>query len=223
MAAITRRTWANIRDEVIKRLGNITATGFSGRVEYSVWAAYQDIATTYHHFELDDVDTSLTCSTSTNDVSLTAGTFMVIGVRLKSVAGAVLTGLESVDFRRLSDDYLATSGRPTQYSRFLNKLYFDKKPDLAYPLEVYRYKRCTAPDFSSTSPELDSDVDEHIIEAACRKLFPMIARPDIGEVNRQLMTEWLSMNVRPSLIDEPLPNMSERSRSATALAGAQGA
>lgn len=200
MAVIVRRTWAQLRDEAIKRAGNLDATGFSGRVEYTLWAAWHDLTTTYHFTGLDKIDTSLVLSTSTNELALPTDCFIVVGVGLRSAAGTTYLGpMTPVDYRTLFQDYTATSGQPTRRARFGASLWFDKKPDAAYHIDLAYYRFATAPDYSSTSPELSSDVDEHLVEGALRKLFPAIGRPDIGEVNAQLLSEWLGFQVRPAL------------------------
>ena len=222
MAALTRRTWANIRDEVIKRCGNITATGFSSRVEYCCWAAHDYLCSTYHHFELDVVDTSITLSTSVNTITLPARCNIVIGLKLLNAAGSTVVGeVTCEDARPTVAKYIATSGTPKRYGRFGGKLYLDAKPDVAYRSELYYYAFSAAPDFASTSPETASDVDEHIIEMACHMVSGATGDGAFAGVNRELLSEWLAAQVR-NPIGIPLPDVRERFATQTTLGGAQG-
>ena len=223
MAVLVRRNWPQLLTETVLRLGNITSTGFDSRVQYWLAASYFHLCTLYHHVELDDIDTSLSCTTSTNEVTLPSDLFVLVGVRLKAVGGATILGpLLVEEYTLVADKYALESGQPSRCARFGNKLYFDKKPDVAYPLEVFHYRRGLAPDFSGTptSPELDSDVDEHIIQGALALALPGVGRPDLAAVQRELLAEWLSAQVRSSLGD-PLTALPERERT-TAISTRQG-
>lgn len=223
MAILARPTWVGIRDEVIKRCGTIVASGFSSRVERFCWSAYLELATTFHHFELDTVDTSITLSTSANSVSLPADCFIVTGFILKNAAGSTILGeVQEGDPRRVTAAYLADSGQPTKRARFGAKLYFDKKPDLTYKSELYYYRYPASPDFTTpTSPELGSDLDERIIQAAVSLVSSAVKDVDFSAVNRQLLGEWLGTQVRnPAQV--PLVDNRERRATQTTLGGAQG-
>ncbi len=223
MAAIARRAWSALRDEAILRLGNITATGFSARVEYFMTQAYFDLALMFHHHELDVIDTTKTLSTSNNEVTLPTDTYIVVSVRLKSVAGVILGPLTFKDARSLFDDYTGvTAGQPKSYTRFASKLYVETKPDAAYPLEIFYYQLPTAPDFSSGSPVTGRDMDDHIIERTLQLGWPAIARPDLGSIQGELLTEWLQRQVRSDLVGEPLPAMREKPLSGSSFGGVQG-
>lgn len=222
MAVLARRTWAQMLTELQLRLGNITATGFSDRLQYLLTASYYDLCTTYHHVELDKIDTSVSCSTSNNEITLPTDLFKLVGIRLKAVGGASILGpVVLEDYRLSSDLYTLTSGRPSRGGRFGTKFYFDKLPDAAYPLEIFYYRYPTAPDFGATSPELGPDLDEHILQGAIRLGFPAIARGDLGDVSRTLLEEWLQAQVRASLL-EPLTALPERERTGTTYSRGQG-
>lgn len=222
MAVLARRTWATILTETVLRVGNITSTGFDARLQHWLAASYQSLCTTYHHVELDALDTSKTASTAANTVTLPTDVFVLVGVRLRS-GSTILGPLVISDFRSVFDKYTAEVGVPTRCARWANTIYFDKLPAAAYNLDIYYYKYGTAPDFTTpTSPELDRDVDEHIIEGAIRLAFPALARPDLGDVHRQLLGEWASDQIRSPLSTPPLPNFAERERTTTTTSGAQG-
>lgn len=191
-------------------------------------AAYFNLCTTYHHVELDTVDTSLTASTSTNEVSLASLSpkmFVLAGLRLRASAdsGSAITGPMVVgDFKSLFDKYTATVGVPSKVARFGDKLYFDTLPAAAYGLNLYYLRYPTAPDFGATSPETGRDVEEHIVEGAIQLAFPGIGRPDLGAVNRELVGMWLSEQVRLPLTADPIVNLPERQRAGTTHVQGQG-
>ena len=223
MPPLTRRNWSTMLTELQLRTGNITATGFTDRLKHLLVATYQDICTTYHHLELDKIDTSIVCSTSNNEITLPTDLYSLVGIRLKAVGGASILGPILIeDFRLTSHLYALSSGRPSRGGVFGRKFYFDTKPDQAYPLEVFYYRTGTVPDFDTpTTSDLAIDVDEHIIEGAIRKAFPALARPDLGEVHRQLLDEWLASQVRMPTIDG-LVEEPERERTSTTYPRGQG-
>lgn len=224
MAVLGRRTWPQLRNEALLRLGNPGATGMSSRVEYFMTAAYRDLALTYHHFELDVVDTSKALSTSNNEVALPTDCHIVVAVRLLAVgSGTILGFLKYHSTQALFGDYLAAVAPPKRYTRFASKLYVEKKPDAAYPIHIYYYKLPAAPDFTGAgSPEISEDMDEHLLEGTIRKAAPALGRPDIGSVQRELLVEWLGQQVRPDTVSEPLAGLPERQQTHRTLGGAQG-
>lgn len=225
MAVLARRNFVQIRDEVILRCGNITATGFSGRVEYAVAAAYDYICTLFHHFELDASGT-VTCSTSNNYVDLPAGTYIVVKVLLRNAGNTDYVGeITDIDVRANLGDYLSIrqAGMPKRAGRFGNRLYFDYKPDAAYKAEVFYYSYPTAPDFSGspTSPVTARDVDEYIVNLAVAVMGGAIKDVSLAAMNRDLLAEWAAAQVR-NPIGVPLPDFRERPASNSLMGGAQG-
>lgn len=219
MAVLARRTWAQLATETTLRLGNIASPGFDSRVQYWLAASYFDLCTRYHHVELDMVTASaLTLSVSTSSLNLPADLFVLISASIES------TTIPIIDFRSVVHDiYDNAAGVPQKCARFGSKLYFDRIAGANYPtVFLWYYRRGTSPDFTTpTSPELDSDVDEHIIEGALRYAYPNLARPDLGAVQRELLNDWLSTQVRTPT-SYPLTSLAERERSATTLSGTQG-
>lgn len=224
MAVLARRNWKQLREETLLRLGNPSATGMSARVEYWLKAAYDELWSVYHHFEFDKIDTSLSLSTSTNELALPSDCFIAMQLILKSADGATFHGERiNEDLRMVAAAYAGATGTPTMCARFGSKLYFDKKPSEAFDVELYYYRTGTSPDYSTpTSPETATDCDEHIIQWALRLAMPGLGRPDLGEVQRQLMTEWLAQQVRPATGESPLAARAERERVTTVHGGMQG-
>lgn len=210
--------------ELTLRCGNITSTGFDARLQHWLAASYANLCTTYHHVELDALNTSLTTDSTVNTVALPADTFVLISVKLyrSTIVDTPVNTLTLVDFRSLIDDYTGASALPTKAARYGNTLYFDSKPDDTYRLYVYYYKYGTAPDFTTpTSHELGLDVDEHIYEGALRYVMPNLARPDLGAVQRQLLSDWLNEQVRVTTSDQ-LTALPERERTTTTFTKGQG-
>ena len=225
MALIVRRTWAQLRDEVIRRAGGIDASTWSGRVEYALWATHIDLCTSYHMFELDKIDTTLTLSTSVPSLALPTDCYIVVGVRLRDAAtgNTVLNQLSYQAARILLMEYRNTpAARPKKYTRFLSTLYFDSLPDAAYHVDLYYYKNPTAPDFSSTSPETHPELDEHLIQGTLSTLFPSLGRPDLSTSHLQNLQTWLSLNTRPAMVAESPAGKTERFETVTSHGGQQG-
>lgn len=224
MAALTRRIWSAIRDEVIKRCGNITATGYSDRIEYFVQEAYYDLATQFHHFELDKEDASIVLSTSVNSITLPTDCHIVVGFRLRNAAGTAVVGeVGEYDYASLAANYTATAAQPKRRARFGNKLYFDSLPNAAYTSNLFYYRLPTAPDFASASltSELGADCDAHLIELATALASGGTKDAVFAQVNRESFAQWAASQVRSS-IQSPLPDYRERRATTGTLAGAQG-
>lgn len=229
MAVLAARTWAQLLTEALLRVGNITTSGFDARMQRWLEAAYFNLCTTYHHVEFDTISTSLTASTTSNEVdlsSLSPKLFVLAGLRLRasSTTTSTITGpLVPRDFRSVFDKYTATAGQPTTVARWGDKLYFDTLPLAAYGLNLYYLRYPTAPDFAApTSPETGRDVEEHIIEGAIQLAFPGMGRPDLGAVNRELVATWLNEQVRLPLTADPIVNLPERQRAGTTTVQGQG-
>lgn len=223
MATITRRGWSAIETEVQRRLAGNNASGFTTRIDHWVWAAYQQICLTYHHFELDKEDLTGTISSGANTFTLPSDCYAVIALTLRDSTGAIVGEVAQYEFAAVRGAYGADSGQPSRRARFGSKLYFDKKADQNYSTDLYYYRFPTAPDFTtSTAPETASDVDEHIIEGACRLANPAIGRADLGDVDRQLLADWLGQQIRPSLNQDGILEQRERSGAGRTLGGSQG-
>ncbi len=225
MAALARRNWVENRDELIRRLGGINYTGFNTRVQYWLTASYLYLCTCYHHFELDVLDSSLTLSTTVNTLALPADCYILIAVRLKDpTTGKFLPG--GVGISNASSklvEFTNQIGRPKSYVRFKGTLHFDVIADQAYPVDLFYYKLPANPDFTGTDvPLIGQDCDEHLLEGALRLAWPGVSRPDLGDPNRQLFTEWLAETPRPSNISDPLPSAREKAMTNKTMGGPQG-
>jgi hypothetical protein len=225
VAAITRRTWAQIETEVQRRLFGIAYTGFSGggtsRADYFIWQAYKDLCTLYHHPELD-VLTSLTFS-GTNTLNLPADTFVVVGCRYVDFNTGNITPLTKENFRTLFLRYIPNQfGVPSRYARWGSKLYFDIQGINPNTLDLLYYQLPAAPDLTSSgTPIFSSDCDEHLIDLAVAYAMNWIGRPDLGASGYQTLQDWLAQQVRPSVTEDLLPERREKALTDVDTAGKQ--
>lgn len=219
MAAITRRGWSDVKTEFLRRAKGITATGFSTRAEYWIQHAYLQLCALYHHHELDKT-TQLTASTSTNEITLPSDCYIACSATLRNAAGsAIVTPLVYANPTVVKRDYKVTAGQPTRWSRWGNKLIFDRLPDVAYKVDFDYYAIPAAPDFATSSlPEFSWDCDEALIQWALALAKPEISVPS---VERELLSTWLAEQPRPSTLDSLL-DQKERPNTSRPRGGAQG-
>lgn len=205
MTALVRREFHELRDEALKRLGREASdAGASARAERFIESAYYQLALTYHHYELEDEVTSTTASTSANTVTVPANTYIVLGVSLRAVSGGAF--LKALTFQSanhlLSAADRATSGQPKRWSRVGGTLFFDTKPDAAYPLSIYRYKRPDAPDFDPAAnavSALDPLWDEAIIQLALLLGFTAYWSEELARLNGEALASFLKITAQPLL------------------------
>jgi hypothetical protein len=191
---MARRTFANLRDEHIKRVGRVGDAAYSARAEELIKAAYFELATLYHHHELDAIDTSKTMSTGSNTVTAPTGAYVVMAVVLRAVSdGEPIKALRLNESRYQFALYAAGSGEPSSYTRFGSSLYTDKKADAAYPLTIYHYRLPTEPAFVSTTSELSVAWDEAILEQSIADAFTAaLWRPDLGQAHQARLDRFLA-------------------------------
>lgn len=203
MAPIARRTFDLLKDEHVLRVGrsgDTTYTAAAGRAEQFVTAAYLDICRLWHHSELDATATSITLSTSAPSVSLSTITDLdiVVGFVIRAVVGgAAIKGLRKTnDLAGLFAKQRETQpAQPKEYGRFGVSLYFDTKPDAAYPTTLYYYKTATAPDFGTGGGAVASALrrvwDEHILQYSVALSQGALWVPQHIPAGYQFFQEWL--------------------------------
>lgn len=223
MAAITRRTWANLRDEAILALGNYDYTGFSARVEHALYAAYLDIALGWHHYELD---ASGTATVATNDTGLTlpTTTFVVMSVHRPT------TGLgNALTLQRLHlvvSNFSATAAAPKHYARNTATTILFDCPCIAGSAGTWTiryYKAPAAPDFAgAATPDTHWLWDDHILELAIAKMQRKVWRPDLAALSTQSLENWLSQQIQPDLVSEVLASLPDYPTASRPHGAAQG-
>jgi hypothetical protein len=225
--AVQRRTWPQIKAEVIRRLKGVDAVGFDTRVEQWIYQALLDLGTTLHHFELDTGPTVLTLSTAGNSVALPANTFIVVGAPqlLEPGTGAIDKPLLYQDFRSLESYYTGLPGQPSRWSRFGSTFYVDALPQSPYTVNLFTYALPAAPDFSpsatGTSP-LGAETDEYVMTLALALAWGEIDREDLAEFQGKKYDKWVQSQVRPPLNQVYLTELKEQLSAGGTYGGAQG-
>lgn len=166
MATITRRTWANLRDEALKRIGREGDSAASTRMEYRITDAYLALALTYHHFELDGLVSNQDVASGALSTALPSDCYIVTGVRLLDEVGAHLQRLELEAQQFAFGTASSTAERPSSYVRWGSSLYFPAPTDDDYEVDIAYYKVPTLPDFSSGSPDTHWLWDQAILGMA---------------------------------------------------------
>lgn len=223
MAPIARRTWAEIATEVTTWCGGYDYTGFSTRVQYAIDAAYREIATGWHHFELE---AATNATVATNDTTVTLptspATFIVMGLYRPSTA-TLGNMLDQQSFAALSAQFSSTAETPTKYCRFGSVLLLNCPciVGAAGTWVVRHYTFPTAPDFSSGSPATAWLFDDIIIQGAVAKMMNRVWRPDLGAFGLQTMQAWLQSQPQPALIDQALGERPDLPTASRPLGGQQ--
>lgn len=204
MAALTRRTWADIKTEVAARCGRSNDTVFTasaGRAEHSISDAYFDIALTFFHHELLETTTiTLPSSSGINSVALAGTEYLVLAV-WREGASSFTANLTPADARALLAMDRSSAG-PSSWARVDQTIYLDGTIDGAAATEkigMVDYKLPTAPDFSSGSPETGRVWDERIIQAALAILFPAQWRFDMAVVEAERLMDFAARSVHAPL------------------------
>jgi hypothetical protein len=204
MTALVRRTWYQIRREVMERVSFKGASVSQERAERYIESAYFDIATLYHHYELDNTDATIVLTTGTSTEALPADTYSVFQVLLFTPVSlvfdsALLWQAPQAVLQKWSD----TNAKPTIWTRWASDLVFPSPPDQDYPITLYYYKTPTAPDYASGSPETARHWDEHIIEGAVAKALGAIWEAGQLQTSAQLLAEYTGQ-VSQAVMEEGL-------------------
>lgn len=190
---MAHQDFEEIRDEVMKRLGRSGVTAFEARAQHLVDASYREICQTWFHHELvtDPIPTD-TLAAASDNVPVPTDCYLLFGVRLKS--GSTLKGRPGyMRPMNLFGRATTTAGRPEHYTRFGDKVYFERPADASYTVELFSYARPTDPDFATPGePEIDELFDEIIIESAVARGQGSLWRPDLSMSGRQSMAEFWS-------------------------------
>lgn len=198
MADLARRTWEEMRDEVLVRLGREGNAASEARAEHWVDAAYRLVCQGWHHFELDTT-TTLALAAAATSVALPADCFVVVGVNLLDNA----TGAEVGNLVPLRAGKLLASNQPTgvpkKYARFGDTLHVDAAADVAYDLFVSYYTDPDTPDFSAGSPSIDRVFDQVVIEGATELGQKGYWAAELGAVARETMATYLGSLPYPPL------------------------
>lgn len=197
---MANRTFVQIRDEVMTRLGRSGVSAFEPRAEALVKACWLEICQTWYHHELAvEPAATETLAQDADNFALPSDTYLVFGVALKS--GSTLKGrLGWMRPMNLFGSRLGSSGLPEHYTRYQNKIYVERPADAAYTAEIYYYRQATEPDFNTpNSPDIDPLFDEVLVEWATAKGQGALWRPDLAGQGRQSLAEFWSRVAHPPL------------------------
>lgn len=223
MAPLTRRTWANIRDEVITSVGGVDYTGFSGRVEQVTYATYLELALGWFHHELETVSA---VTTSTNDVTINAPTdcFILEGV-YRAATTSLGNQLDTKTFSALAGQFSTTAATPAYYCRWKDKILLNcpVSASAAGSWSLRYYAIPAPPDYSAgTSPTTAWLWDEYIIEGATAKMMGRVWRPDLQVMGMQTMASWVQGQVQPNLAEKSIVELPDIPTADRPIGGSQG-
>ena len=212
MAALTRRGWDEILDEVLLRSGGKNYSGWSARVQQFISAAYYDICSLYRHIELE----------ATNGAVLDAGDYYFalasfspdvyhVHVLYESVNNGGISPLKMLSRKDTAGIVMAwssTDGQPEAYSLRGSSgdyiVVFDREADIERSYVVIYQSKPTRPDFATTdAPEIGPHWDEHLIELALAKIGVATGDQQMASVNAALYKDFVSQVAQP-LIDKTI-------------------
>lgn len=208
MAAIARRTWAQLKTEFLSAARGINYSGWSSRAEYLLYEAYLDICGLYHHKELEETASgTLTGSPQYQHYILfETNAHMIVGVAETTSAGLPELFLDQVHFAVWAGVFQGTTsseyGQPKQWAQFNRIIYFDRKTDASRHYRIYYIRRPADPDFSgSDSPEIAPIWDTHIIELALMRAGVRTGDQMLATINAQAYRDFVSQQPQPLLKD----------------------
>ena len=224
MATLVRRTWANIRDEVIASAGGQDYTGFSARVEQIVYSTYLELSLAWHHYEMETVSTP-TVATSDTTIPVPTDCFILMGVYRPSSNTNLGNMLDLKRTHFLTARFNGTAAQPTEYCRFGTTIVLNCPTSATYAgtWGLRYYKIPAAPDYTvSASPATAWLWDEAIIESSLAKLMGRVWRPDLGAMGLQSMQSWLSQQIQPDLQTQVIAELPDLPTASRPVGGSQG-
>ena len=200
MAPIVRRTFEELRDEALDRLGkNNPPVVFSNRVEQVMTSAYYDLSMTFHHYELH-ATFSDTLAAAASQIAIPDDLYIIMVIELFD--GQDTTKIDTLVHQHLysliaNRDFKETA-QPIEYARSEEFIEFNTAADVGYTARVLYYKQPTAPDFdpAAASSELEWLWDEYIIQRTLALFWPSAFRFDFAQVAQQTMGEFLQRQIQ---------------------------
>jgi hypothetical protein len=226
MAAITRWTFANMRDEALRRAGRYDESDTTAdRMEHFVTNAYLRIAATFFHQEMLKVATPLTIANGARVTSALPADLYMILTALLIDDGDRSHALEYRHAGQVFPNVRADGvGIPKEFCRLGTVLRLDRATDHGdYTVDLLYYAAPTTPDFDgSDESELLRLFDEAIVQYAMALMWPSSWRFDMADINAQLFTSWIEQSTHPRLRESPIPAQAERPLSTQLTGGHQG-
>lgn len=175
-------------------------------IQNSIYHAYQDIATIFHHYELEVSDTfPLVVGTREYDLTTIVDYLRVILSVRNTTKGKKL---DKVDWRIFDSMSSFSSGPPSRYARFGSKIEFDTLPDATDTIKIKFARKVTAISAGQTTLLLP-EWDEGIVLGAIYRALERVKEYDQAEVAKNRYLEFVQSRTRPrdledEDLDEPL-------------------
>lgn len=175
-------------------------------IQNAIFNAYQDIATIFHHYELETSgNVTLVVGQRSYDLATLLPALRVILSVRNTTLGKKIT---KTDWRVFDEMSSYSSGPPSRYARFGDTLEFDTLPATAHVVAVKYAKKVTAFSGSSKSVLLP-EWDEAILLGSIYRVLERIDENDKAEVAKNRYLEFVQSRTRPKDlededIDEPL-------------------
>jgi hypothetical protein len=170
-----------------------------------VEAAYLDLCHAVHHYELDEIDSTIVLDITENWIDLPVDCHIAVLLTIGDAStGAFIAALLPDRFQQVYYKQETVAGAPAIRGRFGSQLFFDRIPDAAYKSILYYYKNPTAPDFATGNSALDRAWDEHIVEGAVAKATGAIWDLEKSTHQGEALSEWVQRAPEILLRDLPI-------------------
>lgn len=213
MTAIARRTWANMSTECEAVLGGTIYANQQTRIRQYLNDSYRQICVAIHHYGLDEEDTqTLVQGQSILDVPSNA--YAIYGVTEIDSSGNTLAILSNKNEMVRKGLWISSEGQPDKFARTGKgglKLQLNRPVDQDRRYRIDYLRTPTAPDFDGGSfyPDTDEVWDATIMDMALVRLGARTQSQVIYGMHKELLGDFLGMQIQPFLQDEPpadLPN-----------------
>lgn len=226
MAVLTRRSWQEMRTEVEAVLGGEIYTNLRSRIQYWMWDAYNHICMSFHHYELEK-EIIESCSQGDSEIGLPADCYAVYGVTEVDSGGKTVSILANKNEMVRMGLWIPTEGQPDKYARAGaggTRLQLNRPCDQSRRYRIDYLKIPTAPDYSSTSffPETAELWDAAIMDMTLARLGARTLSDSIFVPHKELLGDFLGMQIQPALNDEPPVGLPNRPKIDSARGGNQG-
>jgi hypothetical protein len=212
MAILARRTWEELRDGHVQRVGRANHTAYEPRAERFLEASQFELGVLYHHYELDKTDATLTSTTNDQSFALPADLWGIFGMKLLDNGDAFLKTLRWKEAHAVLQSNKTAVAQPSEFTRFGRDVRFEQPTAADYHYDLYYYAIPTAPDFdpAAASPDLGREWDEVILDYSVWLAKDAIGRPDLAMSAKARVDDFLSKTAQPLLAEIPLYGIPER-------------
>ena len=165
-------------------------------ISNALYQAYQDVATTFHHFETEKIVTA-SMQVGVYRYVLPADLRVILSVR-DDTQGRKLT---KEDWRIFEEMSSRSTGDPSRYARFGRYLELDTLPDSANVF-ILRYAQIAARMSGSMTTILANEWDEAIILGAIYRTLQRIKQYDQAEIAKNRYLEFVQSRTQPKDLED---------------------